>query len=84
MEFAAVAAISILYTSSRFQEKILELKLSLDKELAPLYRQQSEIEGELRRLDAIIRSEDIINVSDQKNSTLLTVMIAMWILKSKD
>lgn len=84
VEFLATVGITLLYALSRFQEKFLEFKLTLDKEIAPLQQQQNEMEGELRRIDAVIRSEDIINVSDQDNNSLLIILIALLILRSKD
>lgn len=84
VEFLATVGITLLYALSRFQEKFLEFKLTLDKEIAPLQQQQNEMEGELRRIDAVIRSEDIINVSDQDNNSLLIILIALLLLKSND
>jgi len=87
IELAAIASIAVLYNLSHFREKMLEFKLTLDKEIAPIHQKQNDMEGELRRIDAVVKSEDVINVNnvnDYNNNSLLVFIIAILLFKKYD
>ncbi|MEQ8753253.1 MAG: hypothetical protein RID09_07010 [Coleofasciculus sp. G1-WW12-02] len=88
VEFAVALGVGLLYNSSRFREKILEFQLLLDKEIAPIQQKQSEIEGELRRIDAVVKAEDLMenHPSSQDNNSLALIIAVLIVLNkpSKD
>ena len=81
VEFTVIVSIGILYNLSQFREKILEFQIVVDEKIAPLQRRQNEIEGELRRIDAVVKSEDII---DSKSDSFFIFVVVMLLLKKDE